>query len=138
MTLTRREGHNRNMRRGILKWLRVYGRLPSLLLLLAILAPVLFGAVPANAEQRLISDLSYNICTQNEDGNSHEQTPSSHGQCCILYSPANHVFGTATVAHLLIPPPLKIRSVDVILAASEVPPLPPDLRATAPRGPPAI
>lgn len=138
MTLPRRDGHNQGMRRGILKWLRVQGRLPSLALLLAILAPILFGAIPANAEQRLIRDLSYNICTQNEDGGSPEQMPSSHEHCCILCNPASHVFGTAAAAYVLIPPPLKIRSVDVVLAASEIPPLPPDLRATAPRGPPTV
>ncbi len=138
MTLPQQDGHNRKMRPGMIKWLRVHGRLPSLLLLLAILAPVLFGAIPASAEQRLIRDLSYNICAQNEDGGSHEQMPSSHEHCCILCSPASHVFGTAAAAHVLILPPLKIRSVDVVLAASEIPPLPPDLRATAPRGPPTV
>ena len=121
-----------------MKWLKSHGRFPSLLLLLAFIAPILFGAVPASAEQRLIRDLSYNICIQNEDGGSQEQMPSSHGQCCILCAPASHAFGTAAAAHVLIPPPLKMRSVDVVLAASEIPPLPPDLRATAPRGPPAF
>ena len=126
------------MHKGTMNWFRLRGRLPSLLLLLAILAPVLFGAIPASAEQRLIKDLSFNICAQTEGGGGHEQMPSSHEHCCILCASASHVFGAATAAPLLIPPPLKIRSVDVVLAASEVPPLPPDLRATAPRGPPTV
>jgi hypothetical protein len=126
------------MHKGILKWLRVHGGLPSLVLLLAILAPVLFSAIPASAEQLLIRDLSFNSCTQNEGGGSHEQLPISHEHCCILCSPSGHVFGIATTAHLLIPPLLKIRSFDVVLAASEIMPLPPDLRATAPRGPPTV
>jgi hypothetical protein len=126
------------MRQGILKWLRKHGRLPSFFLLLAIVAPVLFGAMPASAEQRLIQDLSFNICTQAEDGGSQEQMPSSHEHCCILCASAGNILGAATVAHVLIPPPLKIRCVDVVLAASETPPTPPDLRATAPRGPPTV
>jgi hypothetical protein len=138
VTLPWRDGHIRNMRRGLMKWLRVQGRLPSLLLLFAILAPVVFGSIPANAEQRLVRDLSYNICAQNQDGPSGERAPASHEHCCILCGPAGHVFGTAAATPVLILPPLNIRSIDAVLAASEIPLPPPDLRATAPRGPPAV
>lgn len=126
------------MRQGILKWLRKYGRLPSLLLLLAVAAPVLLGAMPASAEQRLIRDLSYSICAPAEDGSSGEQMPVSHEHCCILSGSAGHVFGMAAAAPVFILPPLDIRSIDVVLAASDVPSPPPDLRATAPRGPPTV
>ncbi len=126
------------MRQGILKWLRQHGRLPSLLLLLAVVAPVLLAAVPASAEQRLIRDLSYSICASTEDGSSGEQMPVSHEHCCILCSPAGHVFGMAAAAPVLILPPLNIRSIDIVLAASDIPSPPPDLRATAPRGPPTV
>lgn len=126
------------MHKGIMNWFRLTGRFPSLLLLLAILAPAVFGAIPASAEQRLNRDLSFSICTQNEGGGSQEQMPSSHEHCCILCASASHILRTASAAYALILPPLKIRNVDIVLAASEIPPLPPDLRATAPRGPPTV
>lgn len=139
VTLARQGSHNLAMRQGILKWLRKHVRLPSLLLLLAVVAPVLLAAMPASAEQRLIRDLSYSICAPTEDGSSGEQMPVSHQQhCCILCGPAGHVFGMAAAAPVLILPPLNIRSIDVVLASSDIPSPPPDLRATAPRGPPTV
>jgi len=138
VTLPRLDSHNPVMRQGILKWLRKHGRLPSLFLLLAVVAPVLLSAVPASAEQRLIRDLSYSICAPAEDGGSGERMPVFHEHCCILSGSAGHVFGMAAAAPMFILPPLNIRSVDLVLAATDIPSSPPDLRATAPRGPPTV
>lgn len=124
-----------------MNWFRAGRRLPSLVLLLAILAPVLFSTMPAralSAEQQLLGDIASNICSPFDGGSKGEHSSVLHQQCCILCSPLNHVFGTAGTIEHVIPPPLKIRGLDIKLSENEIPPIRPDLRSTAPRGPPTI
>ena len=129
------------MHKGIMGWFRLSRRLPSLALLLAILAPVLFGIMPVpamSAEQQLINDISGSICSPLGHSDTGERAPAQHEHCCILCGPLNHVLGTAGTPALAIAPSLKLRGMDIALSNSEAPPSPPDLRATAPRGPPTI
>jgi hypothetical protein len=124
-----------------MNWFRAGRKLPSFVLLLAILAPVLLGVMPAralSAEQQLLRDTAINICSPFDDADKDKHSSASHQQCCILCSPLNHVFGATGSFALVIPPPLRIRGQDIKLSNNEIPPPRPDLRSTAPRGPPAI
>jgi hypothetical protein len=124
-----------------MNWFRAGRRMPSLVLLLTILAPVLFSTMPAralSAEQQFLGDIASNICSPFDDANKDKHSSASHQQCCILCSPLNHVFGATGSFELVIPPPLRVRGLDIKLSENEIPPIRPDLRSTAPRGPPAI
>ncbi len=129
------------MQSGIMNWFRHSRRLPSLALLLAILAPVLLGLLPVpaiGAEQRLLNDISANICSPLEQGGKTGQMPFSHEDHCILCASSNHFPAAAKTPDLVITPSLVLRRITLTQTQDVAPPSRPDLRATAPRGPPTL
>ena len=105
------------------------------------MAPVLLGVLPVSAmsaEQQLLNDISGNICSPLEQGSKNGQMPASHEHHCILCAPSNHFLGAAKTPDLVIAPSLILRRITLDLALDAAPPTRPDLRSTAPRGPPAF
>jgi Protein of unknown function (DUF2946) len=120
----------------LLKKLR---NLSALTLIFAILAPTLIGILPSpalSAEQQLMLDLGQNICSQNQSGGEQRRSHEDHLKCCILCVAEHHVF-------LNNSSPSPVTSALVISTslvnqryAVAFPRAPPDLRSSAPRGPP--
>jgi Protein of unknown function (DUF2946) len=114
-------------------------RLSALALMLALLAPTLISIMPSpalSAVQQLQLDMVHNICSQNQSGGEHPQSQEDHMKCCVLCVAQHHVFLSnaptvpATVALAISSNLLNQRYVIAFPRA------PPDLRASAPRGPP--
>ena len=123
-----------------MNWFRLGSRLPSLALLLAMMVPVLLGLLPVpamSAEQQLLNDISGNICSPHEPGGKNDRTPASHEHHCILCVASNPFLGVAKTLDLVIAPSLVLRRITLALVRDVAPPTRPDLRATAPRGPPS-
>jgi len=136
----RAAAHISVMRWMFTRWLRTRQGGFSLGLVLAMLLPLLLGAVPApalSAERQLASDIASSRCSPNGSDNGPRHDPATHDCCILCAGPAK-----ATAA-----PPLRggIDAVPPDLVARvhyAVPPLPaaasvPGFDHTAPRGPPA-
>lgn len=120
---------------------RLHARIPALVLLLAILAPVFVTILPVpamSAEQQLLSDISSNYCakigTHQQPGD--HNSPADHHQCCILCAPSAHVLAagdvtTAIKAALKLPQQLGQRAALQIILKNA-----PPLEWASPRGPP--
>ncbi len=115
-------------------------KLSALFLMLAILAPALASIMPTpalSAEQQLLFDIGQNICSQNHQGDSHRQSHDDHMKCCVLCTTQSHYFHAGHTANSFTAPHVvstKSIRYNFIVA---IPRAPPDLRATAPRAPPA-
>jgi hypothetical protein len=109
----------------------------ALLVALALLLPTITSALPTparSAEQQLIIDITQNVCSQDHSQNDQNQMPADMHKCCILCSP-QALASSANSTPLDTPNYVLIR-IERRLAISALPHAPPDLRATAPRGPP--
>ena len=114
-------------------------KLSALAIMLAILAPTLISILPMpamSAEQQLLMDLGQNICSQNQSSGDHQQNHDDHMKCCVLCVTQHHVFVQSAspklaTAHAITSTP---QAQNYYVLA--YPRAPPDLRASAPRGPP--
>jgi hypothetical protein len=129
-----------NMQGRVMRWFKTIRQVPALALLFAILAPVLLGILPSaamSAEQQLSYDTSQNICTNLPSDHDKKQHQGDHNQCCILCNTQNHALLQEPVSTPVFAPPVAVHPEKTGLAILAIPNAPPDLRATAPRGPPA-
>jgi hypothetical protein len=83
--------------------LRSRARIPALVLLLAILAPLFVAVLPApaiSAEQQLLADIAASYCSDHgQQQPTDHNLPADHHQCCILCAAPAHVLapGDATL-----------------------------------------
>ena len=121
--------HFKNLRRTLV-----------LAVVLALCAPALVTLLPTpalSAEQQLIADLGQSICSHSSSDEKNHGTPATGHECCVLCITTHHVFVSPNIEATgqLQFVTYKIYS---IFPPSTQPNAPPDLRATAPRGPPSI
>ena len=128
------------MQHALLNWMRTVRRNCALAVVLALLAPMLVAVLPTpalSAEQQLLADLSQNICGHSQSGDQDKRLPADHSQCCVICVASHHVF--VAQAPAVASGPLHIVAIanlaHVIYHSVHAPP---DMRATAPRGPPAV
>ncbi len=89
-----------------------------------------------SAEQQLLHDISGSICSAPVPDGKRERIPPAHAHHCILCAPSKHLALAARTPDFAIIQKTILRRVTVDLAQDVAPPTRPDLRATAPRGPP--
>lgn len=121
-------------------WIKAVRRYSALALVLALLVPTLVAALPTpafSAEQQLLADLGQNICGHGQSGDQDKGLPADHSQCCVLCGMSHHVFVPQSSV-VVAEPQLVVAtfsSTPIVIALLHAPP---DMRATAPRGPPAV
>ncbi len=120
---------------------RLHARIPAMLLLVAILAPLFITLLPApamSAEQQLFRDIAASYCA--ESGN-HQQPldqnlPADHHQCCILCASPGHALASSDATPVIestlkrIKQPKQQAALAIILEDA------PALEWASPRGPP--
>jgi hypothetical protein len=112
----------------------------TLAVLLALLLPTLLGILPApalSAEQQLLLDSTQNICSQISEHKNQKQQPNAHHQCCILCNVQSLALPQYIAVTIATPSAIGNVSIKFNWRISALPRAPPDLRATAPRAPPA-
>lgn len=121
---------------------RLHARLPALVLLLAILAPLFITLLPApalSAEQQLLADISASYCADNGQHQqpSDQNQPADHHQCCILCASPGHVLAAADATPIIeatlkrLQQPQQQAALQITFKSA------PTLEWASPRGPPA-
>ncbi len=122
--------------------LRLYTRLPALVLLLAILAPVFMAALPApalSAERQLLADIASSLCAEHggQQKQGDQNQPADHHQCCILCATQGHVIAPADAAPMITGALERPQQLDQRAALLIVLKRAPPLEWASPRGPPS-
>ena len=126
---------------SLLSMFRLRARIPVVVLLMAIWAPLLVGLLPTPAmsiEQQLLSDIALSYCARNgehQQSGDHNQS-SGHHECCILCASPAHVLVGSDAAPIFeailqrLKQPEQHAALHVILKDA------PALEWASPRGPP--
>ena len=123
-----------------IKHLKNLRRTLVLAVVLALCAPALVSLLPTpalSAEQQLIVDLGQNICSHSSSDQKNHGTPATGHECCVLCVTSHHIMAAPSIETADQLQAITYQ-LDSVFPASMQPNAPPDLRATAPRGPPSI
>ena len=120
---------------------RLSARIPALVLLLAILAPMFISVLPApalSAERQLLADIASSLCAEHGGQQQGDQNLPADHQCCILCATQGHVLAPANASPIIasainrLQQPVQQAAVLIILKRA------PPLEWASPRGPPTF
>ena len=122
---------------------RLSARIPALVLLLAILAPLFIAVLPApalSADRQLLADIASSLCAEN--GKHHQgddqNLPADHHQCCILCATQGHVLAPAVIPLVIISALKRLQEPEQHAALHVTVKNAPALEWASPRGPPRL
>ncbi|MEO6607385.1 MAG: DUF2946 family protein [Aestuariivirga sp.] len=127
--------------RSLLPMFRLRARVPAVVLLMAILAPLFLGLLPTpavSAEQQLLADIASSYCAQNgehQQPGDHNQS-TEHHECCILCASSVHALAGADATPIIEETLQRLKQPEQQAALQITPKGAPALEWASPRGPP--